>query len=69
MNVKSYSYKPKESFLVKLLKGCAVLFTIAVMCGLIYVVYDALNGGSDKTRESLNETDRMIKEYQKQYGK
>ena len=69
MNIKPYFYKPKDSFPLKLLKGFAVLFTIALMCGLLYVVYDALNGDSDKTRDSLNQTDKMIQDYQKQYGK
>jgi hypothetical protein len=69
MNIKPYSYKPKDSFPLKLLKVCAVLFTIAAMGFFVYTVYDALNADSDKIRDSLKETDKMIQDYQKQYGK
>lgn len=69
MNIKPFSYKPKDTILVKLLKGLAVAATVAAMGFLVYAVYDSIQGNSEERQQSLDELNKRMEEYQKQYGK
>ena len=70
MNIKPYSYKPKDTFIVKLLKGLTVAATIAAMGFFVYTVYDASMGGNLKERQqSVDELNKRMEELQRQREK
>ena len=55
---------------MKLLKGLAVIVTIAAMGWLVYSAYDASMGGNLKERQqSLDELNKRMEELQRQQGK
>ena len=47
---------------MKLLKGLAVIVTIAAMGGLVYSVYDSIQGNSEERQQSIDELNKSMEE-------